>query len=110
MLYTAAFTGTPNGALLSQQAILAQSLMMANLQRVDADYVYLNCGPMFHIATLMTTLATFLFGGTNVFTPRVDAEELCRVIEAERCTGAFIMRPTIEQILEVNADGRFDLS
>jgi long-chain acyl-CoA synthetase len=110
MLYTAAFTGTPNGALLSQQAILTQSLMMANLQRVDAGYVYLNCGPMFHIATLMTTLATYLFGGVNVFTPRVDAEELCRVIEAERCTGAFIMPPTIEQILEVNADGRFDLS
>jgi acyl-CoA synthetase (AMP-forming)/AMP-acid ligase II len=110
MLYTAAFTGTPNGALLSQQAILTQSLMMANLQRVDASYVYLNCGPMFHIATLMTTLATYLFGGVNVFTPRVDAEELCRVIEAERCTGAFVMPPTIDQILEINADGRFDLT
>jgi acyl-CoA synthetase (AMP-forming)/AMP-acid ligase II len=110
MLYTAAFTGTPNGALLSQQAIVTQSLMMANLQRVDAGYVYLNCGPMFHIATLMTTLATYLFGGINVFTPRVDAEELCRVIQAEGCTGAFIMPPTIEQILEINADGRFDLT
>ena len=110
MLYTAAFTGTPNGALLGQQAVLTQSLMMANLQRVDAGYVYLNCGPMFHIATLMTTLATYVFGGVNVFTPRVDAEELCRVIEAERCTGAFLMPPTIEQILELNADGRYDLT
>src|SRR5262249_28862376 len=64
----------------------------------------------FHIATLMTTLATYLFGGANVFTPRVDAEELCRVIEAERCTGAFLMPPTIDQILELNADGRYDLS
>jgi long-chain acyl-CoA synthetase len=110
MLYTAAFTGRPNGALLSQQAILVQSLMMANLQRVDTGYVYLNCGPMFHIATLMTTLATYVFGGVNVFTPRVDAEELCRVIEAERCTGAFLMPPTIEQILELNADHRYDLT
>ena len=110
MLYTAAFTGTPNGALLSQAAVLTQSLIMANLQRVDAGYTYLNCGPMFHIATLMTTLATYVFGGVNVFTPRVDAEELCRVIEAERCTGAFVMPPTIDQILEVNADGRYDLS
>ena len=58
----------------------------------------------------MTTLATYLFAGTNVFTPRVDAEELCRVIEAERCTGAFLMPPTIDQILELNADGRYDLS
>jgi long-chain acyl-CoA synthetase len=110
MLYTAAFTGTPNGALLSQTAVLTQSLIMANLQRVDAGYTYLNCGPMFHIATLMTTLATYVFGGCNVFTPRVDAEELCRVIQQERCTGAFVMPPTIDQILEVNADGRYDLS
>ena len=43
--------------------------MMANLQRVDADYVYLNAGPLFHVATLMTTLATFQMAGTNVFTP-----------------------------------------
>jgi acyl-CoA synthetase (AMP-forming)/AMP-acid ligase II len=112
MLYTAAFTGTPNGALLSHDAVLIQSLIMANLQRIDAGYTYLNSGPLFHVATFMTTLATLLFGGTNVFTPRVDAEELCRVIEAERCTGAFLMGPTIDQILELQA-GRerpYDLS
>jgi acyl-CoA synthetase (AMP-forming)/AMP-acid ligase II len=45
-----------------------------------------------------------------VFTRRVDAAELCRLIEAERCTGAFIMGPTIDQILEVNAHGEHDLS
>ena len=109
-LYTAAFTGRPNGALLSHWAVLVQDLVMGNLQRVDSEYVYLNSGPLFHVATFMTTLATFHFGGTNVFTRRVDAEELCRIIEAERCTGAFLMGPTIGQILDANQDGRFDLS
>lgn len=115
MLYTAAFLGTPNGAMLSHEAVLVQSLMMANLQRIDAGYVYLNCGPLFHVATFMTTLATYLMGGVNVFTPRVDAEELCRLIDAERCTGAFVMGPTIDQMLTANAprpDGShpYDLS
>ena len=110
MLYTAAFLGTPNGAMLSHDAVLLQSLMMANLQRIDPEYSYLNSGPMFHVATLMTTLATYLFAGRNVFVPRTDATELCRVIEAEQCTGAFIMGPTIDQILEVNAGGDYDLS
>ena len=110
MLYTAAFLGTPNGALLSHEAVLVQSLMMANLQRIDATYTYLNSGPMFHVATLMTTLATYLFAGTNVFVPRPEADELCRVIEAERCTGAFLMGPTIDQILEANAGRQYDLS
>ena len=110
MMYTAAFGGRPNGALLSHRAIVTQDLVMGPLQDVDADYVYLNCGPLFHIATFMTTLATFHFGGRNVFTRRVEAEELCRLIDAERPTAAFLMPPTLAQMKEVNADGRYDLS
>ncbi len=108
-MYTAAFSGRPNGALLSHTAIIVQALMMARLQEIDWDYVYLNSGPLFHVATLMTTMATFQLAGTNVFTPRVDAEELCRLIESERCTGAFIVGPTIDQIIDVNRDERYDL-
>jgi long-chain acyl-CoA synthetase len=65
---------------------------------------------MFHLGTLLHTLATFVAGGTNVFVPRVDAALLCEVIERERCTGAFIVGPMFEQILAANADGRYDLS
>ena len=103
MMYTAAFAGRPNGAMLSHTAIITQDLVMGMLQEITGDYVYLNSGPLFHVATFMTTLATFHFGGTNVFTRRVDAEELCRIIAAERCTGAFLLPPTIDQILELNA-------
>ncbi len=115
MLYTAAFTGTPNGALLSHDAVLVQGLLMANLQRIDSSYTYLNSGPLFHVATFMTTLATLVMGGTNVFTPRADAEEICRVIAEERCTGAFLMGPTAAKVAELNsarADGTrpYDLS
>jgi long-chain acyl-CoA synthetase len=110
MLYTAAFSGRPNGALLSHAAITTQDMVIGMLQEIDADYVYLNSGPLFHIATFMTTLATFHFGGTNVFTRRVDAEELCRIIAAERCTGAFVLPPTMDQMIDVNRDGRYDLT
>ncbi len=109
-LYTAAFGGRPNGALLSHDAVLSQALMVALAQRITEDTVYLNSGPMFHMATLMTTFATFDMGGTNVLTRRVDAEELCRLIEAERCNYGFVMGPTAAEILEVNKDGRYDLS
>jgi long-chain acyl-CoA synthetase len=109
LMYTAAFSGLPNGAMLSHTALLTQGAVMSRIADINADYVYLNCGPLFHIATLMTTLATIVAGGTNVFTRRVDAEELCRLVEAERCTGAFIVGPTLQQILEVNKDHRYDL-
>ena len=110
MMYTAAFGGSPNGALLSHRALVLQGSVMAFMQGIGADYVYLNCGPLFHVATFMTTLATFAVGGTNVFTPRVDAEELCRLVAGEHCTGGFVMPPTMDQIVELNAEGRYDLS
>ncbi len=109
-LYTAAFGGRPNGAQLSHDAVLSQALMVAMVQRITEDTVYLNSGPMFHMATLMTTFATFGLGGNNVMTRRVDAEELCRLIEAERCNYGFVMGPTATDIMKVNADGRYDLS
>jgi long-chain acyl-CoA synthetase len=109
-LYTAAFGGAPNGAQLSHNAVLSQALMMAIVQRIGEDTVYLNSGPMFHMATLMTTFATFHLGGNNVMSRRVDGEELCRLIETERCNYGFVMGPTATEIMAVNRDGRYDLS
>jgi long-chain acyl-CoA synthetase len=110
VIYTAAFGGRPNGALLNHTALVTQGLVMARVCDIDPDYRYLNSGPLFHLGTLMTTFATFVAGGTNVFVRRVEAEELCRLVEEERCTGAFLVGPIFDQILEANRDGRFDLS
>jgi long-chain acyl-CoA synthetase len=110
LLYTAAFDGTASGALLSHIGLLVQAWYGVHFGGATGDDVYLNAGPLFHVGTLKATLATYLAGGTNVFVPRVEPEQLCRVIETEHCTGAFLQGPTIEAILEINADGRFDLS
>jgi acyl-CoA synthetase (AMP-forming)/AMP-acid ligase II len=109
MVYTSAFTGRPNGAVLSHRAILAQNMVIAKVYGVEGTDVFLNSGPLFHLGTLMRTFATFHIGATNVFVPRVDAHELCRLIDRERCTGAFLMPPTMAQMVEANGDGRYDL-
>jgi long-subunit acyl-CoA synthetase (AMP-forming) len=64
MLYTAAFGGRPNGALLSHRAIVAQNQTYATLKGVSAESSYLNVGPLFQVAPLLKTLATFQVGGT----------------------------------------------
>ncbi|MBW3662458.1 MAG: AMP-binding protein [Actinobacteria bacterium] len=110
LMYTAAFEGRPKAALLSHQALLHQSLAIALIQDVSPGYVYLNSGPLFHMATFMTTLATFHLSGTNVFVRRSDAEEILRLIQDERCTGAFLMPPTVKRMGELNAEGAYDLS
>ena len=109
-LYTAAFGGQPNAALLSHTSALTQSYLLARAMQIDHTTVALHAAPLFHMAAYMWLLPTFAFGGVNVFVARVDAEEVCRVIEAEQVATGFVLPPTVAQILELNADGRFDLS
>ena len=110
ILSTAAFDGRPNGALLPHRALLAQALIGTSLGLAGPGDVYLNSGPLFHVGTFKATLATFVAGGTNVFTPRVDAAELCRLVSEHRCTGAFLQPPTVDAMVEANRDARYDLS
>ena len=110
VVYTAAFFGVPNGAILSHTACIAQGVVYGDLTGETGDSVYLNSGPMFHLGTLMHTLAVLVAGGTNVFVRRNDGEELARIIHEERCTGAFLVGPMVDGVLAANADGRYDLS
>ncbi len=110
MFHTAAFDGRPNGALLTQSGLVQQAAIMGLLEEMSAEYTYLNCGPLFHIATAVMTLATLLFGGTNVFVPKVEPAALCEIIEREQCNGAYVLGPTAEAIVALNADGHHDLS
>lgn len=109
MMYTAAFGGTPNGALLTHEGLIAQNLIMASVQGVDSRYVYLNSGPLFHVATFMTTLATLHFGGNNVFMSRFDPIEFCHVVETEGVTGAFVVGAMMQEVVEANRDRTYNL-
>lgn len=109
-MYTAAFDGRPNAALLSQSALLFQSLMTAYGFSLDEKSSYLNSGPLFHLGTMMSTMATFVFGAKNIFLAKVDAEEMLKIFAAERVTHAFVVQPTLDQIREINKDGKYDTS
>lgn len=109
ILYTAAFDGKPCGAMLSQTAILLQCLVLARTQGVGNDTVFLNSGPLFHLGTMMSTLATFVVGGTNVFVRRSDAAVIARAIADERCTSGFLVGSTMDEIVALNADATYDL-
>ncbi|MES2258423.1 MAG: AMP-binding protein [Pseudomonadota bacterium] len=109
-IYTAAFDGHPNAALLPHSTLLYQSLVIAHAESITEKSVFLNSGPLFHLGTMLSTLAVFTFGGRNVFLARVDAEEMLQNIARERVTHAFVAQPTIQQIRQINADGKYDVS
>src|SRR5207342_876476 len=99
LVYTAAFDGRPNAAMLPSRALIAQGLLMAPWSGIDAAYVFLNSGPLFHIGTFMPNLSTFVMGGTNVFVRRSDGEDLCRAIAAHGVTGGFVIGPMVDAIV-----------
>lgn len=100
LLYTAAFDGQPNGAVLSHRAVIAQSRNYAAVRQLDSSARYLNIGPLFHVATLLETMATFCAGGLNVFIRRAEAATICEAIESQRCNGAFLLPPIIQEIVD----------
>ena len=110
LIYTAAFAGRPNAAMLSSRALIAQGLLMAPWSGIDADYVFLNSGPLFHIGTFMPNLSTFVSGGKNVFVRRSDGDALCDAIARHRCTGGFVVGPMVDAIVAANTGKTYDLS
>ncbi|MFC5950408.1 AMP-binding protein [Pseudonocardia lutea] len=110
LLYTAAFDGRPNGALLSHRALVSHSLVLGALRQPEEGFVFLDSGPLFHVGTMMFAAMTLVYGGTNVLLPTFDAELACTLIERERCQGAMLFPAMITQLVEANADRRFDLS
>lgn len=109
-LYTAAFDGRPNAALLSSAALIAHSTSLLVVRQMEPGFTFLNSGPLFHVGTMMFCLATLQIGGTNVFTPAFDAGEVCRLVDAEKVTQAFLFGQMIDAVAKANEDGGYDLT
>lgn len=109
-IYTSAFSGTPAAALLTSEALLLQASVMSTARAIDHEAVILNVGPMFHMGVWLALLPTWLKGGVNVIVRRSDPVELCRLVQEEKCTHAYLVSATQEQIVDANQDGQFDLS
>jgi long-chain acyl-CoA synthetase len=110
LVYTAAFDGRPNAAMLPSRALISQGVLMAPWSGIDASYVFMNSGPLFHVGTFMPNLSTFVAGGTNVFVRRSDGHALCEAVHRHRATGGFVVGPMVDAIVEANADKAYDLS
>ncbi len=110
IICTSAFDGEPNGAMLTHRNILVQAWLMAYLQEIGPSTVWLAAGPMFHIGCWLSTWPTFVFGGTIVFTPATDAQDVCEAIHNERCTDGYVLPPMLPKMLELIKEKGYDVS
>ncbi|SNQ47176.1 Acyl-CoA synthetase [Frankia canadensis] len=111
VIYTAAITGRQCGSLITQNNLISMGVSVAGVGDIDADAVFLNTGPMFHIGNFQFFgIPTFLVAGTNVVLRRVDAQEVLTVLEAEHVTHAYLMPATIAELIKLNEADEKDLS
>ena len=109
-MYTAAFEGVPRGAQLSHRGVLSQNLAQIIALGLTAEDVYLNTGPLFHIAGTMFLHAHLHIGAKNVMLPRVEGETVARLIDRERITMAMVLPPSIPDVVAAAKRLRLDLS
>jgi len=77
ILYTSGTTGRPKGAMLTQENLLSNAMVLRDLWRFTQDDVLLHALPIFHTHGLFTATNTLLVaGGSMIFLPRFNAERV----------------------------------
>lgn len=111
VIYTAAISGRQSGSMLSHRNLLAMGASAAWMGDIGTEASFLGAGPMFHIGNYQFWgVPAFVHGGKNVVVRRVVAEELLPLLAAEQCTHAYLMPPTIAQLVALNREAGHDLS
>jgi long-chain acyl-CoA synthetase len=94
LMYTGGTTGLPKGVLLEQRAEMLNLYHVAIAYGLKDRDVQLIQAPMFHAATMASTLIGPLGGGTTVTIPVFDPGAALAAIEAEDVTQT-VMVPTM---------------
>lgn len=111
VIYTAATTERPRGSMLSHRNLVAMSLATGEITGANHASIFLNSGPLFHTANFqLESLPVYVRGGTNVYTRRVDAADILRILAEEKVTSAFLMPPTIAELKKLNNEAGQDIS
>ncbi len=98
LIFTGGTTGLPKAAQISHRMIAWNTLntFIHDLRHGD---VYLNVFPLFHTGGLFVyTLPQVVFGGTTIFIPQFNPDQVLELIEREKVT-VFAGVPTMYQML-----------
>ncbi len=98
ILYTSGTTGRPKGAVLSNLALWARMTSFAVDVGMGSDSTFLQCLPLFHIASNLGYGFTFA-AGTNVFVKAFSPEAVFEHLEVSRPTHVLMVPTMINMVL-----------
>jgi len=100
MFYTAAVTGRPRGALLTQAGMMASNVQLLYYWSLTRQDVNLGILPLFHLAGLNMLLAAQHAGGATIVLPRFDADAVVQCIRDRNVTLFAEFPPILSTVLD----------
>lgn len=110
IIHTAAVSGKPRGALLSQANLVALNAIAIRQYSLIPDDCHVCTLPLFHIAGLTIALSVMHAGGKNVILEKFDPAATLAAIEVERGTVFYSFPPMLDNLVEAQAEAQSDLS
>jgi long-chain acyl-CoA synthetase len=99
LMYTGGTTGTAKGVLLDQRAEMLNLYHVAMAVDFGEDRVYLHQTPMFHAASMSGIVGIPSTGGSSVFVPLFDPEQVLSAIEKYRVDWTVMVPTMIAMVL-----------
>ena len=110
ILYTAAVSGKPRGAVLSQKNIIANNVQTIYHFKLAKDDCNLGILPLYHVFGLVTLFSVMHTGGATVLIPHFDAEVCLKLIQKHKVTFFAEFPPILSKLLEKYNPETYDLS
>ncbi|HSM69810.1 MAG TPA: class I adenylate-forming enzyme family protein, partial [Xanthomonadales bacterium] len=89
ILYTSGTTANPKGCMISHEAIVRNSVALADRYELTGEDSFWSPLPMFHIAAILPLTAIFARGGTYVTTGYFQAGEALHMMEEHQVTATY---------------------
>ena len=111
IFYTSGTTGYPKGVMISHKNRMTDIIhQAADFEYIEPEDVYLNIGPLFHVAVFGNSLAHLYMGCTVVIIKEFDPKRIFELIEKEKIR-AFWAAPTmIQTLLDSPERKKYDLT
>jgi fatty-acyl-CoA synthase len=89
ILYTSGTTANPKGCMISHEAIIRNSIALAERYELGEEDSFWSPLPMFHIAAILPLAAIFSQAGTYITTQYFQAGEALKMMEEEKVTATY---------------------
>ena len=110
IIYTAAVTGRPRGALLSHDNVLCTNMHLDYSLNITERDVHLNLLPLFHVAGLLMTTASFHVGARTLNMKEFDASKALEIIQEKKASIMLVFPPILSSIIEQQEKSGMDIA